>query len=117
KPPSSPPEKDSPPPEKRLSAPAGPGRAVVVGEDRRDTADHAEAQIKKQFGEILKDEGLAILRIVRKPDRVMAEIQLTDLKPTVARLTDFGLKMWLQESGGAAAKPRVRFNDHPPRDR
>ena len=63
-------------------------------------ADREEAKFKKQFGEMLKDEGLAIFRIVRKPGRVMAEMTLTDLKPTVARLTDFGLKTWRLEGPG-----------------
>ena len=58
---------------------------------------------------------LLILRVTRKPDRVMAEVRMTDLKPTVARLTDFGLKTWLSERS-KAEKSRV-IPVRPPRDR
>jgi len=100
KPRSSPPAKDSPPPRERRSAvPPEPGRVFAVAEDK-EVADREEAKFKKQFGEMLKDEGLLILRVTRKPDRAMAEMTLTDLKPTVARLTDFGLKTRLQAEPG-----------------
>src|SRR5207253_4728067 len=106
KPRSRPPEKDSPPPpEKRSAPPPAPGQVVAVAEDKDNVADREEAKFKKQFGEMLKNEGLLILRVTRKPDRVMAEATLTDLKPTVARLTDFSLMMF-QVKPGKAPQPR-----------
>jgi hypothetical protein len=102
---SSPAEKDAPPPpEKRSAVPPQRGQVFVVAEDKQ-AADPAEATFKKQLGETLKNEGLLILRVVRKPDRMMAEMQMTDLKPTVARLTDFGLMMW-QHQPSKAPQPR-----------
>jgi hypothetical protein len=119
---SSPPKDTRPPPEKRSIIPPAPGQVLAVVEDKEDVADREEAKFKQQFGEALKKEGLLIMRVTRKPGRVLAEMTLTDLKPTVARLTDFGLKAWLSEQR-KATRPRVESNekpsspDGPPRDR
>jgi len=130
---STPPERNSPPRREKDSVPPpregdSPAEAKAVQPARPGApaiADRGEEQVKKQLGEILKEEGLLIFRITRKPDRMMAEMTLTDLKPTVRRLVDFGLRTWMSEARpreGHPAPPReriepIRPKDSPPRDR
>jgi hypothetical protein len=109
-----------PPPEKPTASPPKP--AVVAVQEKADAQDKEEAKFKKEFAELMKDEGLLVFRITRKPDRILEEMTLTGLKPTVGRLTDYGLKQWLSahprvgkvKEGSGTAPDRPRRNDPPP---
>ena len=83
--------------------------------------------MKKELINLLKKEGLLVIRSTRKEDRFVSEMLLTDLKPFVGELTDFGLKQWLtaHEKQRAFEKPggrplpregekRTRPDDKPP---
>ena len=64
-----------------------------------------EDQVKKEMAKLLEKEGLLIIRVTRKPDRILAETMLTDLKPIVGRLVDFVLLYYLKSSPPAAPQP------------
>lgn len=77
-----------PPPKRRQAAPV-----------------REEDPLKKEMSKLLAKEGLLIVRVTRQPDRILAEVTLTDLKPMVARLTDFLLIRYFAEAAPAKAPP------------
>ncbi|HKB35245.1 MAG TPA: hypothetical protein VKD72_02260, partial [Gemmataceae bacterium] len=106
--------------------PPPPKPGVVAVQEKADEPDREEAKFKKEFAELMKDEGLLVFRITRKPDRILEEMTLTGLKPMVGRLTDYALKHWLSErppvgkgkergSGKAPDTPRRNESPPPPR--
>src|SRR5262249_53544179 len=109
---------------KPTAPPPRPGFVAV--QEKADAPDREAARFKKEFAELMKDEGLLVFRVTRKPDRILEEARLTGLKPMVGRLTDYALKHWLEarpratkgrEDSSKTPDSPPRRDDPPPQDR
>jgi hypothetical protein len=66
-----------------------------------------EDPIEKEFRRVLEKEGLVVVSLSRRKDRLVEELTWTGLKPAVGELTNLALKYWLSDYH---AVPRQRGN-------
>jgi hypothetical protein len=96
-----------PPPGVRKPPALPQARALAPQDDRTRARQKGleEDRMKKELAKLLEKEGLLIIRVTRKRDRIRSEAILTDLKPMVGRLVDYALQYFLSESPKAVPQP------------
>jgi hypothetical protein len=93
----------------RPDPPAPPPADEAARQPRAGTTpvaiDARTKQVMERLNRALAEAQPLFVGLTRKPDRLTLELSLGGLKPTVARLTDFALEVYIQQRGGAAPRP------------